>query len=204
MHRRFSSRLDEFMRLSEGIIVAPGGIGTLLELFYVWQLLQLAMVDPRPVVLLGRDFWGGLLKWINETVLAHQLISPVDMDRVILVDTPDEAVAVIRPVFEAFRTKRREARAASRAAREENKKAALKDVDALSPSLVSESPPAGLNGSPPPPPLTPRIPTDLLTTPVTPVDKATDQMLNRSRRRQRARRGVAKKYRARPKRASGS
>ena len=67
MHQRFSSRLDEFMRLSDGIVVAPGGIGTLLELFYTWQLTQLSLVEPMPVILLGRDFWSGMIEWIRST-----------------------------------------------------------------------------------------------------------------------------------------
>src|SRR5437868_3101658 len=98
------------MRLSDAVIVAPGGIGTLLELFYVWQLLQLSMVEPRPVLLMGREFWQGLMGWMEGTVSGHQLISPNDLECVSLVDTPEEAVDVIRPVFEAFREKRREER----------------------------------------------------------------------------------------------
>ncbi len=114
MHQRFSSRLDEFMRLSEAVIVAPGGIGTALELFYVWQLLQLSMVEPRPVILLGREYWSGLLDWLRETVLERQLINPKDLNFVTVVDTPEEALAIIEPVFEAFREKRRSERSSSR------------------------------------------------------------------------------------------
>ena len=53
-HRRFSSRLDEFMRISHAVVVTPGGIGTLLELFYTWQLLQVKHISPRPILLLYR------------------------------------------------------------------------------------------------------------------------------------------------------
>jgi uncharacterized protein (TIGR00730 family) len=117
MHRRFSSRLDEFMRLSDGVIVAPGGIGTLLELFYVWQLLQLSMVSPRPVVLLGRDYWGGLIRWMEGVVLDHKLISPPDMSYIRIVDTPEEAVQAIVPAFEEFKERRRAERAKIKAAK---------------------------------------------------------------------------------------
>lgn len=110
MHRKFSSRLDEFMRLSDGVIVAPGGIGTLLELYYVWQLLQLSMIDPRPVVLLGRAYWSGLIEWMEAVVLPNKLISPVDMTYVQIVETPDEAVAAIAPAYEAFHQRRRDER----------------------------------------------------------------------------------------------
>jgi uncharacterized protein (TIGR00730 family) len=199
MHRRFSSRLDEFMRLSDGIIVAPGGIGTLLELFYVWQLLQLAMVEPRPVVLLGRDFWAGLIKWMNETVLEHRLISPGDVDRITLVDTADEAIAVIQPAFEAFRAKRREARAAERAAREENKKQGMKEIQPLTSALSMEPTSGEPNGNGPSPSLAPKTAPDPLAVPVTPVDRATDLLLKGSRRREHNRRRVADKYARRTK-----
>ena len=61
-HRRFTSRLDEFMRLSNAVVVAPGGIGTLLELLYVWQLLQVGLTNDRPMILLGKAIWGDLLE----------------------------------------------------------------------------------------------------------------------------------------------
>src|SRR5438552_10732111 len=77
-HRRFSSRLDEFMRLSHAVIVAPGGIGTVLELMYVWQLIQVGMVEERTVVLLDRGFWDGLLAWMKAKQLGRCFISPGD------------------------------------------------------------------------------------------------------------------------------
>src|SRR5207248_7224452 len=86
-HRRFASRLDEFMRLSHAVIVAPGGIGTLLELMYVWQLLQVGMVEPRPVILLGRAFWAGLIAWMREQQLGKRFISAHDLNHVHLIDS---------------------------------------------------------------------------------------------------------------------
>jgi uncharacterized protein (TIGR00730 family) len=102
-HKRFSSRLDEFMRLSHAVVVAPGGIGTLLELMYVWQLLQVGMIDARPVILLDREFWTGLIAWMREQQLGHGFISPVDLDHIHLVDTPKEVVKIIRRALEAYR-----------------------------------------------------------------------------------------------------
>lgn len=101
-HIRFSSRLDEFMRLSQAVIVAPGGIGTLLELMYAWQLVQVHMLPPRPLVLMGREMWGGLLEWMKAEMLERGLVSPGDFDTVHLVDAPEEAVRVIRPELEKF------------------------------------------------------------------------------------------------------
>ena len=106
-HKRFSSRLDEFIRLSHAQVVAPGGIGTLLELMYVWQLLQLRTVDPRPLVLLGRDYWGGLIEWMRRKPLEKRLIDAKDLEAITLVDTPEEALAAIEPSFAEFLAERR-------------------------------------------------------------------------------------------------
>jgi len=102
-HKRFSSRLDEFMRLSHAVIVAPGGIGTLLELMYVWQLIQVGMVEPRAVVLLDRSLWSGLLAWMRQEQLGRGFIGPHDFDWIFSVDTPEEALSHIKPELERFR-----------------------------------------------------------------------------------------------------
>lgn len=102
-HKRFSSRLDEFIRLTHAVIVAPGGIGTLLELMYVWQLLQVGMMERRPVILLGRQFWQGFLEWVREQMLANGYIGAHDLDWIQLVDSPKEAVAVVKLELERFR-----------------------------------------------------------------------------------------------------
>ncbi len=101
-HKRFSSRLDEFMRLTHAVIVAPGGIGTLLEMMYVWQLLQVGLIEERPVVLLDRAQWGGLIDYIQETMVQRGFVSPEDMDHVHLVDTPDEALQIVRKAHQEF------------------------------------------------------------------------------------------------------
>lgn len=94
-HKRFSSRLDEFIRLSHAVVVAPGGIGTLLELMYVWQLLQLRTVEPRPFILLGREFWGGLIDWLGSVPAEMRLLDQRDLKQAHLVDTPEEALEII-------------------------------------------------------------------------------------------------------------
>jgi uncharacterized protein (TIGR00730 family) len=106
-HKRFSSRLDEFIRLTHAAVVAPGGIGTLLELMYVWQLMQLDAVEPRPMVLMGRDYWRGLLDWMREHPLEQRLVDPDDMECVRLVDTPEEVLAVLDASHAAFLAERR-------------------------------------------------------------------------------------------------
>lgn len=101
-HRRFSTRLDEFMRLSNAVIVAPGGIGTLLELVYVWQLLQVGLINDRPVILLGKENWGGLLEWMHDSLLNHQYISPHDMRWIRLIDSEEEVISLILLAHERF------------------------------------------------------------------------------------------------------
>jgi uncharacterized protein (TIGR00730 family) len=108
-HKRFSSRLDEFMRLSHAVVVAPGGIGTVLELMYVWQLLQVGMIEPRPVILLGREFWSGFIAWMRDQQLQKGFISPQDLDHVHLVDSPKEVVAIIRSALAAYQERLRPA-----------------------------------------------------------------------------------------------
>lgn len=109
-HRRFSSRLDEFMRLSNAVVVAPGGIGTLLELLYVWQLLQVGMINDRPVILIGRDIWGGLLQWMRDVILPHGYVSPNDLRWIRLVDTEEEVITLILGAQEKYLESQQEQR----------------------------------------------------------------------------------------------
>ncbi|MCB0359168.1 MAG: TIGR00730 family Rossman fold protein [Bdellovibrionales bacterium] len=101
-HRRFSSRLDDFMRLSNIIICTPGGIGTLLELYFSWQLLQVGHMTERPIILLGKDFWSGLIEWMKEHQIQQGLVSAGDLRWIQIVDTPNEAMEIIRVEFQHF------------------------------------------------------------------------------------------------------
>jgi uncharacterized protein (TIGR00730 family) len=101
-HRRFSSRLDEFMRLSNAVVVAPGGIGTLLELIYVWQLLQVGLTNDRPVILFGRAMWNGLITWMREVLLPNGYISTGDFRWITLVDSAQEVIELITVAHERF------------------------------------------------------------------------------------------------------
>lgn len=101
-HKRFSLRLDEFMRLTHAVIVASGGIGTLLELAYVWQLLQVGLIEERPVVLLGKRLWGGLIDWMNREMVRCGFVSPEDMELVQVVDSPEEALEIVREAHQRF------------------------------------------------------------------------------------------------------
>jgi uncharacterized protein (TIGR00730 family) len=100
-HRRFSSRLDEFMRISHAVVVTPGGIGTLLELFYTWQLMQVNHIPQRPLILLG-SMWEPLLKWMEDYPLKRALMDQKDFNSIILVRSVDEVVEKLQPHIEDF------------------------------------------------------------------------------------------------------
>ncbi len=95
-HKRFSSRLDDFMRLSNAIVVVPGGIGTVLELFFSWQLLQLSHITERPVILLDSKFWAGLVEWMRQEMIARGLVYEKELRWIHLVDTPHQALEIVR------------------------------------------------------------------------------------------------------------
>jgi len=101
-HKKFSSRLDDFMRLSNAVVVTPGGIGTLLELFFSWQLLQVGHMSDRPIVLLKRDFWHGIIEWMEKEQVGRNLVSAGDMRWIHIVDTPQEAMEIISPDHAKF------------------------------------------------------------------------------------------------------
>jgi uncharacterized protein (TIGR00730 family) len=101
-HHKFSSRLDDFMRLSNAVVATPGGIGTLLELFFSWQLIQVKHLSPRPIVLLDKNYWTGLIEWMRDVVLARGLVSPQDFDFVTIVDTPEEVFQILSEHHQEF------------------------------------------------------------------------------------------------------
>ena len=101
-HRTFFSRLHHFVRLSSAFVVFSGGIGTCLESFLVWQLLQVRHMKSHPFILVG-DMWPGLLAWMKETMVKRGLVGPSDIDLVTMVDTADDAIPVILGAFDQFR-----------------------------------------------------------------------------------------------------
>ena len=96
---RFSDRLDTFMALSDAVIVATGGIGTLLELFYTWQLVQVKHLCETPIILFG-DMWGPLLEWLQTDVQSQGLFDPKDMSNLFHINCAEEVVGFIRKVHE--------------------------------------------------------------------------------------------------------
>lgn len=76
-------------------VITTGGIETLLELVYIWQLLQVGMTSDRPVILFVKEIWSGLLKWMHDVLLAHGYVSIVDFRWITLVDTEQEVFALL-------------------------------------------------------------------------------------------------------------
>ncbi|HWJ85807.1 MAG TPA: TIGR00730 family Rossman fold protein [Cellulomonas sp.] len=93
--RYFFARKTMFVKYSEGFVVLPGGFGTLDELFEALTLVQTHKVIQFPIVLIGRDYWQGLLDWASGPVLDRGLISPVDVELLQVVDTAAEAVEIV-------------------------------------------------------------------------------------------------------------
>lgn len=96
-HRTFFTRLHHFVLASDAFIVAPGGIGTVLETAMIWQLLQVRHLQQTPLILVG-TMWPGLVEWVRSTMLSFEtpLISSEDADIPICVDAAEEAIAIIR------------------------------------------------------------------------------------------------------------
>ncbi|RNL78201.1 LOG family protein [Halostreptopolyspora alba] len=93
--RYFFVRKTMFVKYSQAFVVLPGGFGTLDELFEAITLVQTGKVTRFPVVLVGSDFWGGLVDWIHATLREEGVISPEDPDLIRLTDDPDEVVDII-------------------------------------------------------------------------------------------------------------
>ena len=94
---RFSERLDTFMALSDTVIVAPGGIGTLLELFYTWQLVQVKHICETPIILFG-DMWAPLLAWLHDTVLSKGLFEEKDMHNIFHTSSVAKTVDLVKTI----------------------------------------------------------------------------------------------------------
>jgi uncharacterized protein (TIGR00730 family) len=96
-HKTFFTRLHHFVLASDAFVVAPGGIGTVLELTMIWQLLQVRHVQDTPLILVGK-MWSGLIEWARQHLLTTQppLANAEDIDLPQCVNTADEAIALLR------------------------------------------------------------------------------------------------------------
>jgi len=94
-HHKFSSRLDDFMRLSNSVICTPGGVGTLLEFYFSWQLIQRGHMSKRPIVLMGKDFWTDLIEWMKAVPMRDDLMDKKDFDYIHIAETPEDVFEII-------------------------------------------------------------------------------------------------------------
>lgn len=100
--RYFFVRKMMLVKYSYGFVAAPGGFGTLDELFEVATLIQTGKIKNFPVVLLGSDYWAPMLTFLRESLLRNAAILARDLDSILVTDSPQEAIAHIQRSAEAF------------------------------------------------------------------------------------------------------
>jgi len=99
----FFVRKVMFMKYAQGFVVLPGGFGTFDELFEALTLIQTEKTGRFPIVLVGKEYWGGLMKWIRETMLEKQHnINAEDLNLFTLVDEADDAVSHINDFYSKY------------------------------------------------------------------------------------------------------
>lgn len=93
--RYFFARKTMFLKYSQAFICLPGGMGTMDEFFEVLCMVQTGKVTNYPIVLMGTEYWSGLVEWLKSTLAAGGFINPEDLDLFLITDDVDEAVAHI-------------------------------------------------------------------------------------------------------------
>jgi uncharacterized protein (TIGR00730 family) len=99
----FFVRKVMFVKYSQGFVVMPGGFGTLDELFEAITLIQTKKIGQFPIVLVGKEYWDGLVDWLKDTLLeSHATINPEDLELFHVVETPTEAVLIIDDFYSKY------------------------------------------------------------------------------------------------------
>lgn len=101
----FFVRKVMFMKYSQGYIVLPGGFGTLDELFEAITLIQTHKSVRFPIILVSKEYWGGLYDWILQRLLEENNVSPEDMEIFSIVDTAEEAIEIIETYYNKYALK---------------------------------------------------------------------------------------------------
>jgi uncharacterized protein (TIGR00730 family) len=99
--RHFFARKYMFVRVASAYVVMPGGFGTLDELLEALTLIQTGKSPRIPLILVGSEFWAGLLDWFRERLVAENMIGPGDIDLLQVIDEPEDIVAAIFDHYEA-------------------------------------------------------------------------------------------------------
>ena len=91
----FFIRKVMFIKYAQAYIIIPGGFGTLDELFEAVTLIQTHRIKPLPIILVGTEYWGGLVEWIKARMIKDKMISPKDLDIFQVLDDPEEIVKAV-------------------------------------------------------------------------------------------------------------
>ncbi len=99
----FFVRKVMFVKYSQGFVVMPGGFGTLDELFEAMTLIQTHKIEKFPIILVGIDFWGGLIDWVKSTLLEKfNNISAKDLDLIHIVDTAEDVINILDDFYKEY------------------------------------------------------------------------------------------------------
>lgn len=99
---RFSERLDHFMSLSNAVVIAPGGVGTMLEFFYTWQLVQVKHICHIPIIFID-GMWEGLIRWIKRNPLKSKFLDPEDLDPIFVAKDVQGAMSILRQAHRDYK-----------------------------------------------------------------------------------------------------
>ena len=95
-YKYFFIRKVMFVKYAVAYVILPGGFGTMDELFEALTLIQTKRIKSFPLILMGSDYWQGLLDWLKKTMLAEDKILPGDLELIQVVDEPEEVVKLIK------------------------------------------------------------------------------------------------------------
>ena len=95
-YKYFFVRKVMFVKYAVAYVIMPGGFGTMDELFEALTLIQTKKIKAFPLILMGSEYWKGLLDWLKERMLAEEKILPVDMELIQVVDEPEDVVKLIK------------------------------------------------------------------------------------------------------------
>lgn len=104
--RYFFCRKVMFAKYSKAFVVMPGGFGTLDELFEALTLVQTKRIAPFPIIIIGKEYWNGLMEWMKKHMLAHEHISAADLKLFHLADKPEEVIEILRKFYKTRRNRK--------------------------------------------------------------------------------------------------
>jgi len=99
--RYFFCRKVMFLKYTSAVIIMPGGFGTMDEMFEALTLVQTHKVKTLPLILVGREYWGGLVAWLKNTMLKNKYIEAIDLDLLKIIDEPEEVIDYINTFEDA-------------------------------------------------------------------------------------------------------